>query len=74
MSQTKPTKCFENLVAIASIISFFHGITNMCGVKAVLKFLKVGGHCEAMLDVTKNVLLTFKGICMKFSLELRKKI
>ena len=58
MSQTKPTKCFENLVAIASIISFFHGITNRCGVKAVLKFLKVGGHCEAMLDVTKNVLLT----------------
>ena len=55
MSQTKPTKCFENLVAIASIISFFHGITNRCGVKAVLKFLKVGGHCEAMLDVTKNM-------------------
>ena len=33
-------------------------------------FLKVGGYCEAMLDVTKNILLTFKGICMNFSLEL----
>ena len=28
------------------------------------------GHCEAMLDVTKNILLTFKGVCMNFSLEL----
>ena len=35
-------------------------------------FLKVGGHCEAMLDVTKNILLTFKGFCMNFSLELKK--
>ena len=26
-----------------------------------------------MLDVTKNILLTFKGICMNFSLELKKK-
>ena len=29
------------------------------------------GHCEAMLDVKKNTLLTFKGICMNFLLELR---
>ena len=28
------------------------------------------GHCEAMLDVKKYTLLTFKGICMNFSLEL----
>ena len=32
----------------------------------------MGGHFEAMLDVTKNILLTFKGICMNFSLELKK--
>ena len=25
-----------------------------------------------MLDVTKNILLTFKGFCMNFSLELKK--
>ena len=25
-----------------------------------------------MLDVTKNISLTFKGICMNFSLELKK--
>ena len=35
------------------------------------KFLKVGGHCEAIIDVTKKyILLTFKGICMNFLLEL----
>ena len=31
---------------------------------------KSKGHCEAMLDVKKYTLLTFKGICMNFLLEL----
>ena len=35
---------------------------------------KVGGHFEAMLDVTKKkILLTFKGFRMNFSVELKKK-
>ena len=29
------------------------------------------GHCEAILDVKKYTLLTFKGICMNFLLELK---
>ena len=37
---------------------------------AILKSLKVRGHCEAMRDVTKCFLITFKGICMNLSLEL----
>ena len=36
-----------------------------------LQFLKVGGHCKAMFDVTKKHFLPFfKGICMNLSLEL----
>ena len=27
----------------------------------IIWFLNVGGYCEAMLDVTKFILLTFKG-------------
>jgi hypothetical protein len=51
----------ENLVAIALIFPLSMPYcakvleaTNRYGVKAVLKLLKVGGHCEAMLDFTKN--------------------
>ena len=32
------------------------------------------GHCEAMLDVKKYTLLTFKGICMIFFTGIKKKI
>jgi hypothetical protein len=33
---------------------------------------KSKGHCEAMLDVKKYTILTFKGICMNFLLEFKK--
>ena len=33
---------------------FVHGLS-VKAINTVLQFLKVGSHCEAMLDVTKNV-------------------
>ena len=60
----------ENLAAIAIIISL--SVAFLCRVIDLV--LKVGGHCEAILqcyvNVTKNhSLLTFKISCMNFSLE-----
>ena len=70
-------KCSENLVAIAStstlsIALLCHMIKVGIRVPAVIEFLKVRSHCEAMLDVKKYFLLAFKGICMNFLLELKK--
>ena len=60
-------KISENLVAIALTISLSmaflcHMIKGIGGheylgidVPAVLQFLKVGSHCEAMHDITKNI-------------------
>ena len=53
----------ENMEAI-DLINPLSMVFLCQAINTVLKFLKVGGYCEAMLDVTKKSLLTFIHNCM----------
>ena len=61
----------------AFMISHWPSSLHRCVLEAINRYwiecqlyFKVRGHCEAMRDVTKCFLITFKGICMNLSLEL----